>query len=65
MTQQEWDNATDEERADEYERCKNPVYFYNNYWITANGLRPPPITQEQWNEQVNYFSKPSNRKMRF
>jgi hypothetical protein len=32
MTQEDWKNASDEERNDEIERCKDPVYFYNNYW---------------------------------
>lgn len=32
MTQEDWENASDEERNNEIERCKDPVYFYNNYW---------------------------------
>lgn len=48
MTQQEWENASDEERQAEHERCKDPVYFYNTYWIKPDGSKPDPITKEQW-----------------
>lgn len=48
MTQQEWENASDEERIAEYERCKDPVYFYNTYWCKPDGTKPEPITREQW-----------------
>jgi len=47
-------NPTEKELIEEIERCKNPVYFYNTY-ITINGVKPPPITQEQYNEMVNRY----------
>ena len=48
MTQEEWENATDEQRGEEYERCKDPVYFYNTYWVDNNGNKPRAITKEDW-----------------
>jgi len=30
--------------AEELEKCKDIVYFYNNY-VLVNGERPSPITQ--------------------
>mgnify|MGYP000747598487 CR=1 FL=1 len=32
MTQKEFELATEEERNVEFERCKDPLYFYNTYW---------------------------------
>lgn len=52
MTQQEWENATEQEREEEFERCKKPVYFYNTYWLN-NGVKPTPITQEQYDYYFN------------
>lgn len=48
MTQEEFDKATPEEWAAEVERCKDPVYVYNTYWVKADGTKPKPITTEQW-----------------
>lgn len=31
----------------EMERCRDPLYFYNNYW-TVNGKPVKPMTQEEW-----------------
>lgn len=47
MTAEEWNNATDEEKLAEMEKCKDPVYMYNNYYI-VNGLKPKPITREAY-----------------
>lgn len=54
MTQQEWESATPEQQAEEYERCKDPVYLYNTYWVDTQGNKPPPVTHEQWNEKIKY-----------
>lgn len=37
----------------EIQRCKNPVYFYNNY-ILVNGKKPLPIelTEEEFKNQI-------------
>lgn len=32
MTLEQWEEASEEERDAEYERCKDPAYFYNTYW---------------------------------
>ena len=32
MTQEEYEQASPEERAAEFERCKDEAYFYNTYW---------------------------------
>lgn len=50
MTQEEWENATEEERNAEYVRCIDPVYVYNTYWVNADGSKPDPMTQEKWNQ---------------
>lgn len=59
MTEQEWLLATDEEKAGEWEKCKDLVYFYNNYYVTtdANGnlVKPAPITKDQWDDQQFNF----------
>lgn len=34
---------------EEYERCKDERYFYNNYW-TVNGQKVSPISKETWDE---------------
>lgn len=36
MTQQEWENASEEERTAEYERCKDMYYMYNTYFKRPN-----------------------------
>lgn len=54
MTQQEWEAATIEQRAEEYERCKDPVYFYNTYCMRSDGIKPPPITKEQWDAHMKF-----------
>lgn len=43
--------------GEEYEKCKDPVYFYNTYWRMADGSKPKPITQEQYSSMLNYSSK--------
>lgn len=48
MTQEEFDKATPEEWAAEVERCKDPVYFYNTYWVRPDGAKPKQITKEEW-----------------
>lgn len=53
MTEQEWLSATDEERNAEFEKCKDPIYFYNTYYQSADGTKPPPITKEKWDETMN------------
>lgn len=32
MTLKEYEQASPEERAAEFERCKDEAYFYNTYW---------------------------------
>lgn len=54
MTQQEWEAASGEERNAQYERCKDPVYFYNTYWTLPDGTKPEPISQEYWQQLINY-----------
>ncbi len=56
MTQQEWEAATEQERYDEIERCKNPCYVYNTYWVDQNGNKPRLVTQEEWDERMKYFN---------
>lgn len=58
MTEQEWHQATDEEKYAEYKRCQDPVYFYNTYFKTAEGKTPPLMTKERWEEigkQIEYL----------
>lgn len=52
MTHQEWENASEDERNAEYERCKDPVYFYNTYWVNGDGTKPEPITHEYWEQLI-------------
>jgi len=35
--------------AQEYEKCKDPVYFYENYFL-VNGQKPEPLFEwkKQW-----------------
>lgn len=63
MTQQEWENATEAERTEEYERCKDPVYMYNTYWRNGDGTKVSPITKEQWDE-LNVYAN-NYRKNRY
>ena len=48
---------TDEFIIAEYERCKDPVYFYNHYWMVidkdGNAVSPKPITYEEYEERQN------------
>ena len=37
---------------EEMERCKDPRYFYNNYW-SVDGKQPNPLSEEQWNDYLN------------
>lgn len=53
MTKEEWESATEEERNAEIEKCKDPVYFYNNYFM-VDGKKPNPMTREQWVDFVAY-----------
>lgn len=48
MTQEEFEKATPEEWAAEVERCKDPVYFYNTYWVKPDGTKPKQITKQEW-----------------
>jgi hypothetical protein len=45
---------TPKEIQEEIERCKDFVYFYNNY-VTVNGEQPKPITHEEYNSIINYY----------
>lgn len=45
MTQQEWENASKEERTAEYERCKDMTYMYNTYFKRPND---PVLTKEDF-----------------
>src|ERR1700761_7864789 len=62
MTQQEWDNATEEERTAEFERCKDARYVYNNYWLRPGQKQ---ISQEDWESMMFYFWKPREIRTRF
>lgn len=42
--------------AEEYERCKDPRYFFNNYWL-VDGKAPEPKSEEEWNSYMNCQSK--------
>lgn len=59
MTETEWNAANNEERAAEFEKCKDPVYVYNTYWHMPDGSKPKPITREQYDlmvaESRDYF----------
>ena len=47
--------------ADEYERCKDPYYFYMNYWETTdrhgNIYPPTPLTKEEWDARTKYYEE--------
>lgn len=53
--------------AEEWERCKDPRYFYNTYW-QVDGKPVNPISEEQWNSYLemqensrnNYVKKRSS-----
>ena len=51
MTQQEWEEATPDERAAEMERIKDPLYFYNNYY-KVEGQKTKPLSQEEWDAEI-------------
>lgn len=36
----------DEINMDEMQKCKDPVYFYENYWL-VDGKKPMPLTDCQ------------------
>lgn len=38
---------TDKFVLEELERCKDPRYFYNNYY-TINGQAVKPVSEEEW-----------------
>lgn len=39
----------------EIEKCfKDPVYFYNTYYLNKDGTKPRPITHDYWNEITNH-----------
>lgn len=42
--------------VDEMERCKDPRYFFNNYW-TVNGKQPDPKSVEEWEEYEDWQNK--------
>ena len=37
--------------AEEYERCKDPRYFYNTYY-QVDGKPVNPMSEEQWNSYL-------------
>lgn len=39
-------NNTDSPMEDELEKCKDPVYFYENYFL-VDGKKPTPLTESQ------------------
>lgn len=51
MTREEFESLSEEEQKTEFERCKDPVYIYNNYWL-VNGKKPKPITKEEYDELI-------------
>jgi len=60
MTQQEWENASEEERAAEYERCKDNAYFYNTYFKRPND---PVLTKDDF-DNLQGFIQTGGRRMR-
>lgn len=46
---------TDEFVLAELERCKDPLYFYNNYW-SVNGKAVKPMSVEEWKEREDYIN---------
>jgi hypothetical protein len=50
----EYNQASEEEREAEYERCKDPLYLYNNYW-QIDGKPVTPMTREEWDARKDYF----------
>lgn len=60
MTQQEWDNATEEERNAELSKCHDePWYYYNTYYKPKEA---PEITKEEWNNILGYSIVGSRRR---
>ena len=47
MTKEEFELLSSEDRLAEIEKCKDQVYFYNNY-RTVNRHPVRPVTQEEW-----------------
>lgn len=60
MTQQEWENASEEERTAEYERCKDMAYMYNTYFKRPND---PVLTKDDF-DNVQGFIQTGGRRMR-
>lgn len=51
MTQQEWENATDEEKEAELNKCSNPIYVYNTYYKRPDMQE---LTFDQYVEMIAY-----------
>ena len=46
--------------AEEYERCKDPRYFYNTYY-QVDGNPVNPMSEEQWNSYLEMQESYRNR----
>lgn len=61
MTQQDWEQATPEQRAAEIDRClSEPWYFYNTYYRPEGGRE---LTEEDW-KGIYGFIEIRKRKIR-
>lgn len=45
--------------AQEYERCKDPRYFFNAYWL-VDGKAPEPKSEEEWKEYEKWQNNKRN-----
>lgn len=55
LVQQHTAEPTDQFILEEFERCKDPRYFYNNYW-TVNGRAVKPISEEEWKQREDWIN---------
>ena len=39
---------------EELERCKDPRYFYNNYW-RIDGRPVEPVSEQEWNDTMKHY----------
>lgn len=47
---------TDQFILEELERCKDPRYFYNNYW-SVDGRAPKPLSEVEWKQREDYMNE--------
>lgn len=47
---------TDQFVLEELERCKDPRYFYNNYW-SVDGRAVKPLSEVEWKQREDYMNE--------